>query len=413
MGLGRTELLAGWPMLLASFLGITAGISSLYFYSAGLFLKPIALDLNLSRGQASLGPLVGTLTVALASGPAGRVLDRFGPARAGLVGLLLLSLSFLVLGIATGDLATYLIFTGLLAILGSLSGTLVFTRLVVGSFVRMRGLALGIALTGTGIGGTVLPRLLAPYIATEGWRAGYLLLALIPVAAAPLVWWLLRRSNVTAAPTHAPIPWTELLRDPVFRLLAGIFFLAAVGVLAVLFHFVPLLTDAGLPPARAGAIAGVIGLSVIGGRLLTGFLLDRLSAKWVAACLLLVSGLGLIILALGGTSMAILGALCTGLAAGAEVDLIAFFVARYFPLSSYGSTYGGVYGVFLVGGALGPAAAGYLYDATGGYTSALLLSACSLFASALLVLRLPDFRRNNTSEQTAPDTERESSQANL
>jgi MFS family permease len=72
------EFLRGWPVLLGAVTGIAAGLSSLYFYSLGVFIKPLASEFGWSRAEVSLGALVGTLAAAAFSPLAGRAADRFG-----------------------------------------------------------------------------------------------------------------------------------------------------------------------------------------------------------------------------------------------------------------------------------------------------------------------------------------------
>lgn len=384
------EFRRGWPTLFGSFIGIAAGVSSTFFYSLGIFLKPVGATFGWSRGEASLGPLVGTLAAAIAAPLTGRLIDRIGPVAMALVGMVLLAAGFALLGTATAGLLSFLLIIGVMSLVNVGSSPMSYSRLLVADFDRHRGIALGIALTGTGLGAALLPALLVPFIAAHGWRAGYLklavgvLIAWIPVA-------LLIRGRAAAVPRIVPTLQSTVgvWRDPVFRLMVAIFFLAAVAVLGTVVHFVAMLTDAGIRPDRAGKLAGIIGLSVIGGRVIAGLLLDRLPAHWVTAGLFLGSGLGMLWLAVGGTSAALPGALAIGLGVGAEVDLIAYLVSRHFPSARYGVFYGGVYGAFLVGGAVGPALVGILFDVSGGYPAPLVVCAVCLATASLLALRIP------------------------
>lgn len=384
----RDELSRGWPLLLGGFIGIAAGVSSLYFYSLGLFLKPLAEAFGWSRGQASLGPLVGTLCAAIASPATGRLMDRIGAVKTAIASMLLLAAGFATLGLATTGLGSFLLITAIMSLVTVGSSPLAYTRLVVGAFDRHRGIALGLALTGTGIGAMLTPMLLLPYIAGQGWREAYFALALVVLAATPVVALLLARRSGSETARPALPPLKTITGEPTFRLLGAIFLFAAMGVLGTVVHFVAMLTDAGLSPARAGALAGAIGIALIGGRAAAGLLLDRFPARLVTCGLFLLSALGMAALAIGGTALALPGALALGLAVGAEVDLIAYLVSRHFHSSVYGAAYGGVYGLFLVGGAIGPALTGYLFDLTGGYLAPLLLSAGWLTLAAMLALRL-------------------------
>ena len=156
-------------------------------------------------------------------------------------------------------------------------------------------------------------------------------------------------------------------------------------------HLVPMLRDAGLDLPAAARVASVTGVGIILGRLLIGWLIDRMFAPLVAAIVFAVAAAGCLLLILGGTSQAPLAALLMGFALGAEADLMAYLVSRYFGLRHFGFLYGVIYAGFWVGIAGGPAMAGYLFDAFGNYALALWVIVGLLAAGCLLVLSLPRF----------------------
>ncbi len=385
----RSEWRVGWPLLVGCFLGMSLGVSSLYFYSIGIFIKPLAAQFDWGRGAASAASMLGTVVSALAAIGVGRLADRIGPVRVAMVSLLLLAASFAALGLLTQDLWSFLALTVLLSLLATGSSAIPYGRLIVADFERNRGLALGIALSGSGLGAMLMPPLLTPFVAHHGWRAGYVALATVIVASLPLLWWLLHAARPTAAPvtTNYP-PFREVLCDPAFRWIGVIFFTASIAVFGTIVHFVPMLTDAGLAPGKAGAIAGLIGITAIGGRVLAGWLLDRLPAARVTAGLFVFVAAGLALLAWGGVAFAIPGALIAGFAIGAENDLLAFLVGRYFRRQVYGLAYGALYGAFLIGGAVGPVLSGILFDATASYRTSLLVAAGLLVVAAIASLGL-------------------------
>ena len=387
------EFRHGWPLLLGAFLGIAVGLGSLFFYSQGIFLKPLAAEFGWSRGQASLGPFVGTLGTAVAAPFVGRMIDVVGPVRVAVLSTLLLSAGFAALGRGSEGLGSFLAITALAAVTMVGAGPLSYSRLIVAAFDRHRGLALGLALMGTGIGSGIMPVFLVPYIAASGWRAGYYLLALVVLMAVIPVAFLISRGRYVVQSASGADTLSSLIRQRRFSQLALIFFLASLSVLGTVVHFVPMLSDAGLSPARTGAIAGIVGIAVIFGRIFTGLLLDRIAASRVTAGLFFVSATGLTLLGVGGAQIAVFGALAIGLAIGAEIDLLSYLISRLFPAASYGTAYGALYGVFLLGAAIGPVLTGYLFDATGGYAAPLFLSAAMLTIAGLLALRI----------QSAPD----------
>lgn len=176
------------------------------------------------------------------------------------------------------------------------------------------------------------------------------------------------------------------VRSALFWFVAIVFFLAALGTSGLMVHMIPMLTGAGLTPARAGTIAGIMGIAVIAGRVASGALIDRFFAPYVSATLFTVTAVGCVAMVFGGVTLAPVAAFLLGFAMGAEVDLIGYLTARYFGMRSYGSIYGTIYAIFLAGAAFGQLGAGWIYDVSGGYAFALLGSAIVLVVSAVLAV---------------------------
>ncbi|HNR23481.1 MAG TPA: MFS transporter, partial [Steroidobacteraceae bacterium] len=147
----------------------------------------------------------------------------------------------------------------------------------------------------------------------------------------------------------------------------------------------------------AAEYAGFVGVSVIAGRLVTGFLIDKLWAPGIAFAFLSAPAVSCLLLSVGLQSdvWLAIAALIVGLAAGAELDLIAFLVSRYFGLRHYGAIYGAVFVFFAVGSGFAPAVFGSVYDRFHTYTPILVVAA-SLFVvggSLLLLLgKYPELR---------------------
>ena len=401
-GSGRYLVLAG------CFLGLAAGYSSTYFYSSGLFLLPVAETFGVSRGEASLGPLICTLAAAGMIPLFGRLLDRIGAVPIALLSLIGLAAGFTAMAGFANGFGSYLFCSFLIAVLGTGSTALPYSRLVVLTFARRRGMALGVMLTGTGVGAMTVPLVVIPAIRAYGWRATYGGMAVAVLAAAIVVAVLIlpmaaklggaARQRLAAADLpngRRPSPlavWTSTR----FLLIGGTFFCLATSIISVVFHFVPMLTDAGVPPGRAAAMAAAIGFSSIAGRLVIGFLLDWIAAEALTLMLLGVALAAVLMLASGDATLALPGGMMLGLVVGAEMDMLAFFTARFFGTEVYGTAYGGLFSLFLIGGAIGPSLTGYLYDFAHSYQVALLFSMALLAAAAVLMAMLWRFNRRAT-----------------
>jgi predicted MFS family arabinose efflux permease len=160
-------------------------------------------------------------------------------------------------------------------------------------------------------------------------------------------------------------------------------YLAVSGVLTSL---VPAFTDRGLPPARAAMIAGTVGLAMIPGRVLVGILIDRIWAPAVGCVILLIPAVAcLVLVGTADTLPLTLCCLALGLAAGAELDLLAFLTARYFGRARFSKLYALLYAGLAVGSATAPAMFSRLREVSGDY-SASFLSSAGLFVVAGCIL---------------------------
>src|SRR6185437_12881410 len=166
----------------------------------------------------------------------------------------------------------------------------------------------------------------------------------------------------------------EAFRSWRFYALTAAFFLAIVAIIGAVSHVVALLTDRGYPLQEATAALSLSGLAIIGGRILSGWCLDRLWGPYVAVVFFVIPmvGIGLLDSGAGGV-VPLVGATLCGLGIGAEVDLMAFFVSRYFGLRDYAKIYGAMFAIFSFGVGIGPMVSGFVFDRFHSYGPAFLL----------------------------------------
>jgi MFS family permease len=279
-----------------------------------------------------------------------------------------------------------------------------YSRVVANWFDRERGLALGLASSGAGVGAFLTPLGAQFLIDRANWRIAYLgLAAACLLVAAPVVWLFLRTSPPEAG---LPVPRTEqrdlqggmtareALGTGTFWQLAFIFFCVAASVSGASAHLVPLLTDAGVSARSAALAASVFGAAMIVGRIGNGYLVDRFAGLPVAASLFAGAAFGVVLLWSGlAVKMAFLAATLLGLAAGAEADLMPFLISRYFGLRSMGELYGYIFGVFTIGNAVGRYLLAAGFDAWGSYKIPLAFAALALTFSIGGTLLLGDYRQ--------------------
>ena len=393
-----SEFSRHWLLVLVCAVGIGVGVSSLPFYTQGLFIEAWIADFGWTRAQASLGILGSTLALAAVLPFIGSIVDRYGLVTPVMISLLGLSLAYVLLGMFVQSIATFVILAMLQAILGSASSPLAYTRAINAVFNKQRGLALGVALSGAGVATTFGPTLISNAIDAFGWRGAYYAMALFTLVVGAVIVLVLSRLN--GAKTAASIDMEAANRDflvakasrTYWTIMAAIFCLS-LGLGGLMIHFVPILLDVGFATNAAVKIAGVIGIAVVLGRLLVGFAVDRIFAPRVAIAILLACISGVLALALLGSVVAVPAAFVIGFSVGAEVDLIGYLVARYFGMHAYGQIYGRQYSTFLIATGLSPVILGAVRDATGTYTASLFTAAAFMVISAALFAKLPKFEQ--------------------
>jgi MFS family permease len=291
----------------------------------------------------------------------------------------------------TASLWHYYAISLFMAVVGSGSHTPVpYSKVISRWFDQKRGLALGLVMVGPALGGFILPPLAQALITGVGWRQAYVFLGLLVIGITmPVVGLFLKETpqrmgllpdgetvihTGTAKPSgqEPGLSCHEAWHTGVFWLMVGAFFLQSVGFHGYLIHLVPLLTDRGVSAQSAALVMSIGAVGGNLGRVGGGYLLDRCFAPYVAACFFCGSALGLFLLwngAAGG--LAFVAAFLGSLGVGAEFDIIAYMVSRYFGLRAFGEIYGYVFAAFTLGGVIGPPLMGIGFDSTGSYSPVL------------------------------------------
>jgi len=391
------ELRSRWLLILAVMLGSGVGPTVLVPYTAGVFMPALQDEFGWTRGRISFGITLYLGITALMAPFAGMLADRRGVALMVPVSLGSTAIAFALLGMLDGSYAIFLAILAALGIAGAGATTLIMSRIVATGFDRARGTALGLGLLGIGVTSMIAPSILSGIVAEDGWRAAYRAVAALSLITLPLVAWPVWRHRraepveTAATATDARQSLGRMLAQPIFRTLAIGFFLIQVSVTGILVHFIPLLTDHGVAPQRAAMFAGVIGAVMIVSRLAVGVIIDRVFAPFVASAVTITAAIGVGLLAFGGASTAAVGAFAVGLVIGAEFDLAAYLVSRYFPARFFGRIYGLLFTVMVVGTMTSTSLYGFWSDWAGGYGQALVAATVALCCAAFLFLTLPRF----------------------
>jgi len=174
-----------------------------------------------------------------------------------------------------------------------------------------------------------------------------------------------------------PIFWFQAIAYGLFSILIG-------GMIVLL---VPFLTDHGLSRAAAANYAGLFGLGSFGGRIISGYLFDRVHAPYVCACVFFMAAVAVAVLGFTGAHYAAVCVVAVGLSLGSEVSALGYITARYFGLRAYGQIFAALAILNNLGGGLGPFAISRARELTGSYALPfMILAVLAAVAAALMLL---------------------------
>ena len=409
-----SEFRNGWKPLFAATIGTMCGIFTLTMYTQGFFVGPVTSEFGWSASQFFLSYTV-LLCFGLVTGPTvGSLVEKYGLRKIGVFGLVGHSFGYVLLSFNTGSLTYWYASFAVLAILGAGSLPIVWTGVLNGWFQKNRGKAIGITMAGTGLGAFILPPIVEFLISNYGWRTGYRVLGIGAfVVSLPIVLTLFReKTNKSSAggpslDNNGLVFWgmtrSQAMRTTSFWILSAVLFLTVIVIAGVLSNFERIMTSKGLDRSTIATIAAVLGFTIIVGRLTAGVLVDRFWAPGVAACFFVMPTIGLLMLSGDNItfSYAILIAVLIGLAAGAELDLLAFLTSKYFGPAHYPAIFGAIIAFFTVGGGIAPPIYGAAAKSLGGYSTVLTASAAALAVSIGLFLmlgRYPDEEQLDANE---------------
>ncbi|MEM7569146.1 MAG: MFS transporter [Pseudomonadota bacterium] len=400
----KGELRDGWPLVLTCAIGVGLSAIALPFYTIGVLIAPLEADFGWSRTQIQQAILFSTGCGAISAPIIGLLTDRYGVRRVALPSIIGLSIAFALASLVTASVWTFYAAFAAISLLGAGTNPVTWTRAIAGRFVAQRGLALGLALTGTGLCAVLAPQFALWVLSAYGWRAVFLgLAALVLLLSFPAAFLFLKDGQAQEEEAAAQWGFTlqEAARQPRFYLLLSSIFCVYLAVSGIIPNLIPALSDGGFDASAAAKVASLVGLALMAGRLVIGWLIDRVWAPGVAAVATALPIIACIILmgAPSGLSASI-AALLIGFAAGAELDLLAFFTARYFGLAHYAKLYGVFYIALAVAGGSAPALFALGYDVAGSYTASFAACAALFALSSLLILGLGKYP--NQARQTQP-----------
>lgn len=370
-------------------------IVGIMFYGLPFFFDFWVNDFGWSRATVTSGNMFGKIIIGPLFGfAAGWIIDRFGPRRLMLFGIVMCGLAVIGLGTMT-SLWQFYSFYLLVAIGYMCGGPLPNQVLTSRWFSKSRGKAMGIAYLGIGIGGMLVPQISKWLNLQMDWRSSLVILGILIIAIAlPMAWFVQENPEVVTSehnPIEPQITFKSIFKQRSFYLLA-IGSMCSIGAVAGVSQNLKLFLSIDLNYTQgqaANIISMVLGASIIG-RLLMGWISDRYPKKNVMVLIYTLITLSILLLYFTSVPWVIyLFAIIFGIGLGGDYMIIPLMAAELFGVKVMGRIMGLVLTVDGLAEAFGPILTGGLRDKYGsypiGFTALIILSIVGTFA----ILQLP------------------------
>jgi MFS family permease len=401
--------------VLGSFLGLIVANGAVSLLTLGLFVGHLTKEFGWSRGTIAIAGSLVSLMVAVTLPFAGSLMDRWGVRQILIPSILAFAGSIALLSLTPNSPTIFILLYGLVGITSAVQGVPAYSQILIGWFDRHRGLALGIAVAGTGVGTFIVPQAVRFLIEWGGWRFAYVGLAcLLLIIALPSVLLFVReRADILdekrarrlegGGKSESGLPGASVasaIRDRRFWLLVLVVCLVSMSINGTNINLVPLLTDRGINVYHATLYLGYYGLGTITGRLVSGYLMDRFFLPYVAAAFFVLPVVGFAGLYIGVEGpLLFLAVFSLGLASGCELDLMGYALSRYFGSRNFGQLYAYLFAAFSVGISLGQFMMGRMFDALGTYDYTLVGFGLTMVVTTVLITRLGPYEYPVVSEK--------------
>lgn len=372
--------------------------------SFGVFFKPLIEEFGWSRALLSGAFSVSSIVQGFSGIYMGRLNDKLGPRVVMTICGLLIGVGLLLMSRINSAWQLYLFYVMIIGV--GMGGS--FTPMmstVARWFVKRRSLITGIVSAGGGLSGFLLPPALTWLIFTRDWRFSYIVLGILVLVIVLTAAQFLRRDPVKMGLTPygevkglkaepgagtAGLSLQEAVHTRQFWMAVTMFFCTAFSLSVINVHIVAHITDLGISATTAANILAVNNGSFIVGGIILGIFADRIGIRQGYLLSFIITAAALFwLLTIRETSLFYVAIVIFGLGSGGGNTMESPLVAELFGIKSHGFILGVCSLFFLLGSAVGPFIAGYVFDSSGSYQLAFIISAllCILGILMTLILR--------------------------
>ena len=367
-------------LIFACFLGLSASLGPMFLSTFSLFMLPMAKELGYSRGSLSMLFAFANGAIVAASPVWGVLLQRIGPGKVILAGGVLTFMSLAALSLSGSQIVESAAAFVCIGLFGSGVETFVYISALAKSVSRNLGVTFGIAMTGVGVGQSLAPVLSQLLIEHVGWRGAYLAIGcamFLVSGGCGLYIHNALKTRPHAAPSDPrmghDITASQALRTVQFWALCLCFALTSTVAGGCAVHLVPLLIDRHVSINNATAMVTAAGVALTLGRLVGGYLLDKVGVFFVGSLMFSATTLAVALLLSEVDGWLLFAVpLCTGTVLGIEGDLIPYLARHRFGVAAHSIVYSWFFSFFSLGMVVGPIIMGVVFDQYGNYKIALM-----------------------------------------
>jgi predicted MFS family arabinose efflux permease len=398
----------GWWIVVAAGVGLAVSPGPIALSSLGILIEPLTVEFGWDRADVVFANTILTSILILTAPLIGIFIDKVGAKRVLLFSMVAFGAGLWAMTQVKSLNQLYFGYA-FIAIGGAGANSLAYMKLLSSWFDKRRGLVMGIATSGMGLGFAIVPPLSQAGIDMFGWQGAYLALgAIILVLGVPCIALLVRNSpeQMNLLPDGDDMPAETSRTQPLvsgfkmgeaimmkqYWIMLFIFFPVGGVIYAMVVHLVPIIREVDSGSGLAIQAASLLGISMMAGRIVAGYMFDKFFAPAVSCVIFLAAVGGICILMFEANAFWILlASMLIGFCSGAEGDALGYLVSRYFGLRAYGKIYSHAFAAMMLGIAIFPYMMALDYDQTGSYSRSLVVYAALLGVGSILLLLLGPF----------------------
>jgi len=412
--LGRIHY--GWYIVAASFMILFFNAGARYAF--GVMFKPIIKEFGWGRGEVSLVFFLNMVVFAISLLIVGRLYDRYGPKWIVIISTIFISTGFILTSFIH-SIGQFFFSYGILAALG-IAGTAVPLMATLTSkwFDRWRGFAVSLSVSGNSVGQFALVPLFSLFAVNYGWRASYLYIGIIMLVINILLALLVIKGDprhfgmkpygfvearegdegkgppVSSTGSSEDMGLKQAMKTPAFWFFTIVMFICGGGDYFATIHLIPLATDYGISPMTAGNMLALYGLMSLAGVLIAGPAADLMGSKIPIILTFVLRVLLFVMLIQYKSEMSFyVFALAFGFTHLITAPLTPILIGRLYGFTYLGVLTGFINTVHFLGAGFWPYLAGVIFDRTGSYQLAFILSAI-MAGTAVAAMLLVKERRH-------------------